>query len=783
MIHNYIKVFFRNFGKNKVYYSLNILGLSIGFACSIIAGLYIVDQVGYDRFHKDYENIYRLNSHFIMDGRAMDNSTTLLNTGEKLLNKVPEVEDMTRITAWLQGGSLIRVNEDYFPGINALITDSNFLKVFSFELIQGNPGSFLKGNNQVAITESLAKKVYKTPDPIGEELWFKDKKYVVSWLMKDPPKNSHLQFDMLFPYDVFPSNYYSLDIYTYIKLNKSLNSHIAKKVNAITAETLEKRFEDHGDNFRGSLIPLEDIYLSNEGWLGVRGNKKSLYIFGFLSIFILVIAVINFINLLTAKSEHRAKEVGLRKVSGASKRNLRFQFIGETVLISFIALFLGLVLAEFLTKPVNNLLSVDIAILNDTSWMMWIAIICFPLLIGVLSGIYPAFVLSRYKPANVIKGIFTVKGNPNFLKILLVIIQFSIATLLIFSVLVFIFQINYLKTKDLGFDEKNLLVVHNNSKQVTESYLSLKHELLNNPNISHVTASHSIPGSSGSGMFIHFRENDPKTAISVNEYKVQDDFVETFGMQLLAGRSLSGKEYGDSNAFIINEATAKLLGDKNPVGRNVKVHLWEGKIVGLVKDFHFLSLRNEIGPLVLSRYADHVFKIVIRIHPNERQETIQFVKNKFMEFDQSFFWNYHFVHDIFKKKYFVEERMFKILLWGSIIAIILSFLGLFALTSYTISKKYKEIGIRKVQGASVVNIVYLLNRNILRWVLLTNIIAWPLGFYIMNNWLNNFANRINIQIWFFIVAGAISFVIAWVTIVTRARKAARMNPVDAIKYE
>jgi len=786
MLKNFFIVFFRNFSKNPFFSFLNTFGLAVGYAVSIMAILYIVFHLNINKCHKDYDKIYRIHNGYVMNGKESFFANSLLSTGEQVFHEVPGVENFTRVTAWFRGNSLIKVNDQFYNRTDILLADSNFIDIFSFDLVLGNKNNFLKDPKQIAITQKLSRKVFGNENPIGEKIIFQDSTYTVNWLIQDPSINSHIKFDMLIPFDAMPSYYFSFDAFTYIKFKEKPDEAIKNKVIAVTNRFNEEQVGEYATDFKADIMSLRDIYLkSNFEWEAVKTeNIKNLYIFGFLGFLILFIALINFINLLTAKSEERSKEVGLKKVVGASKSQLKNQFIGETLLISFLSFLLSFVLVELLQNPINSLLNVELSLLNQGSLLLYAGLLIIPIFTGILAGFYPAIVLAKFQPVNIIKGIFNTSGKPNLLKVILVIIQFTISTLLISIILVIIFQVKYMKEKDLGFEVENLVVFSRLTTPIQQKYISLKNELLKNPNISYVTASHSIPGWGGSGQFIHFKGANPKTdAFPLSEYKVQDDFVETYGLELIAGRSFSFPEYRDSNVFIINETAAKKLGEENPIGKKVVVAMWEGEIVGIVKDFHFASMKYNIEPLVLSRYSDRLYNLTAKIHPENSQETIDFIIDKLKEYDPNYYSSYRFVEDEFQKKYANEEKMLRIIIWGSIIAIILSILGLFALTSYTIHKKYKEIGLRKVQGASVTNIVFILNKNILRWVLLTNIIAWPLGYYLMDNWLQNFAFSIPLHIWYFIIAGAISFSIALATITFQARRAALLNPVDIIKYE
>jgi putative ABC transport system permease protein len=787
MLKNFITIFYRNYSKNPLYSFLNTFGLAVGFAVTILAILFIQFHLNYNNCHDDYDKIYRIHNGFTMNGESFMQSSSLIETGERIFENVPEVENFTRITNWYSESSLIKAENIFFNNIDILIVDSNFLELFSYKLVLGSKSDFLKHANQIAITEKLSKSLFGNENPIEKRITFDGREYIVGWIIQDPAVNAHIQFDLLLPYDAFDKNWFSFDIFTYLRFKDYPDENIEQKIIDITNTCNKERFAEYGTDFKAEIMSLKDIYLHSDfGWEPSRTeNIRNLYIFGFLGLLILIIAIINYVNLLTAKSEERSKEVGLRKVVGASKSQLRNHFLGESMFITIISFCLSLVLVEFLIHPINELLNIKLSLIRQSSFLVILILISIPIICGLLSGYYPALILSRFQPISVIKGIFKSSGNPNFLKVLLVIIQFSFSTLLIAVIIIFIFQINFVKTKDLGFNPKNLVMFSRITPKIQDQYLSVKNELIANPYIEEVTASHGAPGMGGSGQLIYFKNTNPKTdAIGVREFRTQDNFVKTFGIELLAGRTFSYDNYRDSNVFILNEEAVKHLGDPNPIGKTVNVASIEGKIIGIVKDFHFYNLRENIRPLVLSRYGRNDRRIItLKLNPNNRKETINFIINKLKEYDIEYYPSFNFSDDIFKEKYEPEEKMLEIIIWGSIIAIILSILGLFALTSFTIHKKYKEIGIRKIQGASVSSIVFLLNKNILRWVLLTNLIAWPVGYYLMEKWLQNFAYHINLNLWYFFVASIISFVIALLTITFQSKRAASLNPAEIIKYE
>ncbi|MCB2196390.1 MAG: ABC transporter permease [Bacteroidetes bacterium] len=783
MLSNYLKVFFRNTIKNPFYSAINIIGLSIGIACSLVAFLYILNEVNYNKCFDGSERIYRIGAGIESEMLNDSMARTLPQVAPTIKERVPEIEAATRMVTWYRN-SLIKVNQEFYPNVKSIIADSALLDVFSFEIVRGDRENFLKSPTQIAITESLAKKVFKEQDPMHQIINFQDVDLEVAWIMKDPP-NSIIEFDLLANLD-FKSpfkEYLRLDVSTFFKTSKKLTPEVESKIRKVSDKIILDMFSQWTNKTNSPIQPFEELYLKSnlKDEMGKEGSLRTIYIFGFLAFIILVIAVINYVNLLTSRSEYRNKEVGIRKVAGADKRKLRFQFLGESVILSFLALIIGFVIAEFIIYLVNAKLNIDLSLFGQSNIWLFLAYIVITIFIGIISGIYPSFVMAGYSPLKVIKGIFDAEGNSNFLKIVLVIIQFSISTLLIISIFTFNSQIKYLKNKELGFNDKNLLILPNCTEQIQESYESIRNDLLTYHKIKNVSASQSIPGEGRSGQAIRKKTDDPDKVSFISENRVQDHFIETMGIEVIKGRSFD-PEFDDSRSILINETGAKLLKVDDPVGLEVFTTK-EAVIIGVVKDYHFTPTTRELGPLYLSNYSDYIKYMEIRIDPEDKLATLQYVKELIQKYDPNYYWNYFFIDDMFSNQYRAEERLFSMIFWGSGIALILSILGLFALTSYTVTKKYKEIGIRKTFGASITNIIGKLNRDIIRWVLLTNIIAWPAAYFIMNNWLQNYPYRVDLNWLHFVLASVISLVIAFLTISFQAYKAARMNPVDAIRYE
>lgn len=783
MFRNYLKVFFRNTIKSPLHSSINILGLAIGIASSLVAFLYIHNEISINKGFKDYDKIYRIGSGIESEMLNDSMPQTLYQIAPALIDQIPEVESAARFVKWY-GSSQIKVENEYYSDVNILISDSAMLDVFSFKILKGDPNSFLQSPSQVAISKSFAKKLFNDKDPLHKIIHFEGYDLEVAWVLEDPV-NSMIRFDMInnFHYNKEIIGWLRLDVYTFFKLKEPITKSVERKIRKVSDKIILDDFSDWTNKTSSPIQAFKDLYLhSNLGYeIGRIGSVRTLFIFGFLAFIILLIAVINYVNLLTSKSEYRNKEVGIRKVVGAFKTKLRFQFLTESILLTVMALVIGFVIAEFFVYMVNGKLNLDLSLFGQSNWILLSIYFLIAISIGIISGVYPAFVMSSFNPLHVIKGIFKAKSNSNFLKIILVVIQFSISTLLIISIFIFNSQIQFLKKKDLGFDQNNLVVLSECTDRLQSTYESVRNDLIAYHHVENVTASQSIPGWGRSGQSLRKLTDDSKKAISCGENRVQDFYTETMGIEIIKGRSFD-PELDDNRSVIINETAAKALDVDDPIGLKVMTNR-ESVVIGVAKDYHYHATTESLTPLYLSNYVDWFNCITIRINPEDRISTLHYIKKTIEKYDPDYYWNYFFIDDMFDNQYKVEERLFTLIFWGSGIALILSVLGLFALTSFTVARKFKEIGIRKTFGASINNIVIKLNKDIIKWVLFTNIIAWPAAYYLMKDWLQNYPYKVDINFMYFILASIISLTIAWITISFQAIKAARMNPVDAIRYE
>ncbi|MFO7829093.1 MAG: FtsX-like permease family protein [Bacteroidales bacterium] len=792
MLRNYIKIALRNLISQKFFSIINILGLAVGIAATILLLLYVQHELSYDKFHKNYENTYRIISSVKQgEGEPMVVPVALADAGEAIKTKMPEVENACKLD---KGFGNVTIDEKVFSKQQFFYVDSSFFDVFTFDIIEGNPREALYNPKNIVITSSAAKRYFGDINPINKPLKINGIDYTVKCLIDDIPANSHFDFDFITSFKSIENleRYYGsrgFGFYTYFVVNKNANPEDwNEKLIDISNKNIAQRFKDEGMEsafqIDTEIQKMGDIHLySDYNWeIAPQGNIKNIYIYSFLAFFIIIIAIINFVNLVTARSETRSKEIGLRKVIGAQRKNIIKQFLGEAVIVSLISLLVGLLIVEIFIDSFSTLVNREL-FLNYSNVALIGLLIVLSIIIGLLAGAYPAVYLSKFNPVRIIKGITKKGGSNEYLKKGLVIFQFSIAIFLIISLLIMNLQMRYVKSKDLGFDKEKILVIDNLRPGLYDDLNVVKSELENLPGVISASGSESIPTNNNMVQNAYKSGDDPNNSIVMNEMAVQDDFIETFGLNVIEGRSFDSKFRTDTFSFIINETAVKKLGLENPIGEKIFVWKVEGEIVGVIKDFHFRSFHQEIEPLVISKYREYISFISVKLTGKNLNQTISDIENVINQYNNGYEFRYYFMNDRFNNLYQEEQRSNKLNLFGSVLAIIIAMLGIFALTSYTVIKRTKEIGIRKVVGTPISRILLMLLTDISKWVLLANIIAWPLAYYFMNNWLNNFAYKIDIKIWMFITGSLIAFIIAIITVIALAYKAATANPAEALRNE
>jgi len=795
MFKNYSKIFLRNMRRNKIYSLINIVGLAIGLTAVIFILLYVQHELSFDRFHENTGRIYRVIGQYVGSSgiRYSDNHPPALSP--TLQDEYPEVVYSARLRR-VKEKRLLSCQEKKFFEENIYYADPTVLKIFSITFIYGNPETALGDPYSIVISEEMMKKYFGNEDPIGktihyiyEKTIFKKKEFDlrVTGVVKNMPRNSILQFDFIVPFDLnkrfLPFDFESWGWYdsieTYVLLGKNaLTEDFVKKIEGLFKSLVQ------GSNKVLDLQPLEDIKLYG---LNNTGAIKNVRIFTILALITMFIASINFMNLSTARSSQRAKEIGMRKIVGAKKRDVVLQFMGESLLLSSISFVLSMIFIFLLLPTIHKFIEEEILIDVLFRFETLAAAAVIVLITGIFSGIYPAFFLSSYKPVSVVKGISNIGrvGHSKFIRKTLVVVQFSLSVILIICTLIMLKQFHFINERNLGFDREHIVFMEMYGN-LEDKYEIVKNELLKNQNITAVTASHNIPNT---GSFtighIDWEGRTTEEEKDIDCISVDFDYFEMLNIEFIDGRSfskdISVDEKGES--YIINERAVDYLGIKNPVGKWLALWGRKGQIIGIVKDFHYESLRNEITPLSFTLWRSFNNYLLIKIKPENRFQTIAEIKRICHELNPAYPFEFRFIDEAIDNQYRNDLRLSQLYKAFTVISIFIACMGLFGLAAFTAEQRTKEIGIRKVLGASLSGVIFLLSKNYIKWVILAIIIALPVAYFSMDHWLRNFAYRIALDVWIFIFAGIVALGIALLTVSYQTIKSATANPVDSLRYE
>lgn len=795
MIRNYFKIAFKNMRKQKMFSLINILGLTVGITCCLMIFLFIKHELSFDDFHKNGKDIYR-----VVRTRDISGSTDKQDIGWvsgpysiALRNDFPEA--IKRAVRVKPDNDLFTYNNISFNEKNVLITDDDFLQLFDFQLIKGDPATALKDPSSIILTASAAKKYFGDEDPMGKVVQMNKKQELkVTGIAKDVASNSHLNFDILVPISNFKyndsiKNFPNNGLYVYLQLNPNVQpQQLVSHFPQFMDKYLGKEYARNGFKMGLDLQPLKAIYLKPFQLDEAKhGNKKVIIIFMSIAILILIIACINFMNLATARATDRSKEVGLRKVLGARHKQLFSQFITESFLYATVSCFLALILLQFLLPTYTNLLGYQLA----SFWLdplVYVFIVSIIIIIGFVAGIYPALLLSSFSIIESLKGKLRMGTKGAFFRKALVVFQFSVSVLLIISITIIISQMNYVRNTDLGFNKEQSLLVRIDNNDFYKAKSLFKSSLQNNPSVINVSLMSGEPGGFHDGHGFE-AEALPGQKLLLNTEFTDFEYVKTLGLKIIAGRDLSPEFSTDTtSSVLINRSVATKLGytPDQAIGKwikNISRDHSKRTIVGVVEDYHFASMRSQIGPLVISPGND-LRVAVIRLKPgNHLQEIISQVGKAYTSVVPGYPFEYEFLDEQFNLHYKDDLKQGTILTGFSVIAILIACLGIFGLASYTAVKRTKEIGVRKVLGSSIQNIVMLLSKDLLKPVLLGTAIAIPAGYYIMFKWLQDFAYRVSIHWWMFACAACVAVLIALITVSFQAIKAAVANPVKSLRTE
>ncbi len=776
MFNNYLKITLRNLKKNKIYSFINISGLAIGIACCILILLWVQDELSYDRFHENADNLY---------AATFSNGSIVTPTALSgfLKEEYPEVIRTSRFIDI--GRNLLKYEDTEINEDNGILVDEDFLKMFTILFLRGNPDTALNDPDSIVISKTLAQKYFGRENPINETMTFAARyKLKVTGVFEDYPSNSHFECSYILPtsfsknWNMNLNTWDRNNIRTYVQL--FARTDVRSFDNKI-ADVVERHRPQ--DQRRLSLQPITRLHLNPYNHSG--GPIMYVYLFTSLAFFILLIACINFINLTTARSSSRAKEVGIRKTVGAWRANLIRQFFGESLLLTAIAsgASLGLVL---LFLPMFNTLTGK-TFTGDLLFRQTIAFGVFAviLLTGIIAGSYPAFLLSRFQPAKVMKGQHRVGVKGGLFRKTLVIVQFSLSVLLILGTLMIFRQVQFLRERSVGYDRDNIVYFGIGSR-FRQNVEAIKSELLSNPDILNITlvsiAPYSWNTNAGHGD-VHW-EGKTHQQVKMVMTSVDYDFLETFKLEMAEGRFFS-KEYSTdvSEAYVVNQAAVQAMEMEDPIGKELKVWDLSRRIIGVIKDYNFESLHNEVIPLALRVEPNEYAQACVRISPHRIPDTLTALESKWKEIYPEYPFEFRFLDDTIQSQYRSEQTTGTIVTIFTLLAILISCMGIFGLSSFTTEQRTKEIGIRKVLGASVSNVVRQISSEFIMLVIIANLIIWPVAYFILNRWLQSFAYRVDIALWTFVISGLSVLVVSLLTVSWQIIRAATANPVDSLRYE
>jgi putative ABC transport system permease protein len=807
MFKNYFKIAVRNLTKYKFISFINLFGLTVGLTCCLLITVYIVNELSYDRYNKNADHIYRIERTFLnaeTGALSLQLGAVAPPFGPLLKNDFGAVKKVTRILPL--GTSAIKYGENIFNQTDVYFADENLFDVFDFKVTKGNAALALSDPFSVMMTEETAKKYFGNADPMNKVIRLNNQfDFKVTGIYKALPSNSHWHPDVMISFNTLKdsaiygannlmTNWGNNSFYTYLLVPDHFN---VKKFEAQLPAFQNRHIPSDGkykasDYSILSLRKLTDIHLYShtDEDIEINGDIKRVYIFSAIALFILLIACINYMNLSSARSVLRAKEIGVRKTAGAAKGELIAQFLTESVFIAWLAALLSFALTFVMLPWLDQLSGQNLSINNLFQWKIMIVILLVPFIVGIVSGIYPALYLSSFEPAKVLKGIIKKGGGNISFRKALVIFQFSISIILIIATVIVFQQLNYIQNKSLGFDKSHVVTLRYNSG-LDHSYPSFKGELLSNSNIHEVAQSSRIPSGrllDSQGSQLNRGDSLAPSKADIKNVITDEDFIPTYGIKIIAGRNFS-KNYGmDTASFLINETAVKALelkSNQDAIGKQFQYGDRKGTIVGVFNDFNFESLHQRIIPLVLyepSTAGGYSGNISVKISGNVPAALAQ-IEKTWKKYLPEIPFEYKFLDERYAKLYEAEIKESNILIIFSCIAIFIACLGLFGLSAFTITQRVKEIGIRKVLGATTGSIVELISKDFLLLVVIAAVIAFPVAWYAMHHWLQNFAYRIDIAWWVFILAGIIAIVIAFATISFQAIKVATSNPVKNLRSE
>jgi putative ABC transport system permease protein len=792
MLQNYILTAFRNFTRYKVYAMINIFGLTIALATSIFIFLWVKTQLSYDTFHQGSDRIYHVMNNWAFSDGTISTGT---NSSDPLLHAIrdelPEIESVTR-RSWDEK-QLLQVGETSFEE-SGFYADTSFFHLFTFPIIQGNNKNPLSDKNSIAISRNLAEKFFPNENPIGKVIKVNEgDAFQVTAVFENAPKYSSLQFEFVMNYEVFKTgkewldNWGNTSVMTYVKLRPNSSLEL---VNAKMKEIAKSHCPDCKITF--FLYLFSDLHLKSkfENGIAVGGDILYVKLFTFVAIFILIIAAINFTNLATARATMRSKEIGIRKAIGAHRGALIGQFLGESLLTAWISLVLAIMVVLLSLPYIKDILGQNLE-LNLNNPLVFSSLFAISTFTGLIAGSYPALFLSSFKPATVLKGSNkgTLKGGG--LRKALVVFQFALSFVLIVASFVIYDQVNYIRNTNLGFQKENIVVFQvkgslwiEDKERLLNGQESFKHELLANPTIKNVAFSGHLPFDIQNTTTDPVWPDKPKdSVVPFGVLMCDKDFIPTIGMEVVEGRNFSDNYQMDSANYLVNETAARAMGLADPVGTELDMWNGKGKIIGVVKDFHNQHFKNAIKPLVFVYMPENAWMVYVKIDGKYPQEALKAMEAGFKKYAPNYSFDFQFLDEGFDQLYRHEITIGNISLWFTIVAIIISCLGLLGLATFSAERRTKEIGIRKVLGASITSILFMLSQEYFKLILAAFVVAVPIANYFITEWLRGFAYKINVEWWLFAIPGFVVIILALLAVSGQSLKAASTNPVKSLRSE
>ena len=796
MFKNYFMMGSRNIIRHKGFSFISIAGLALGLALFILVALYVQFELSFDKFHENQDRIYRVEQVLAHESSMESTAGCPTALSAALSTDMAGFEGITKV---LRYGLDITTSDNRNFGVNDVFAvDNAFLDMFTFPLLKGDSSTALIEPYSLVITESLAKRLFGVEEPIGQVIR-DDNEYdlTITGVIEDVPKNSHLRFSALLSVSTYPSRFGSdvfsrwgdnwVPLYVLLEPNQSFLETNEKLL------TYLKKYQGEESRNELYLRPLNKIHLHADvnSEFAVVGSINNIYIFTAISIFVLIIACINFMNLSTARSADRAREVGMRKVVGAQRSSLIRQFLSESFLTVLLAMVLAILLAKLLLPEFNQIVSRQLSLNLLNNWTFTLGLLFLTVLVGIFAGFYPAIILSSFRPVQVLRGKVSSGARNILMRKILVVFQFSISILMIIGTTIILQQNNFLLNKDLGYNTEQILIVP--GSQSPEKAESFRTELLKNPNILEVGMHDYMPYSSSNWCYVAWEGAGPEDYMKMNVNYVDEHFIPTYQMSVVKGRPFtSSMRSWEDNAVILNETAARQIGWDNPIGKKIVYNVdyrsrtvGGATVVGVVKDFHFLSLHHSIGPIMMRLLSknDSGQNHSVKISTQNVPRTIAFIQDEFGKLYPDQIFRHRFLDEDFQQLYLEEKKAGRVILYLAILAILIACMGILGLSSYTTKQRTKEVGIRKVVGASVTNITLHLTKDFLKLVLLANFLAWPAAYFIMQEWLKNFPYRTGISWLVFVLTGLAVVLIAFAMVVYQAVSAARANPIESLRYE